>query len=202
MRRNILVGATILAALLFTSGAAQAKSLKFYGSWSEAVGRSSGNNGSVEYMANLTFAVRGQQVMMKQSYNGETVARLSGKITSRSNAAGKETLEVTFRPRRLAKTFATSTGSLVDSFLVNTYHLPGGDVSLGTASAELKARVQISGGGKQINVQWKGVVDKYTPNVKAAGWQRGLRGRATHMMKDYIDQQARPLIVKGSFHSI
>lgn len=197
MRGFVLFG---VAAGLFFSGAAQAESWKVYGSWSESVGRSSRNSGSVQYMANLKVKIDGKRLTMSQSYNAEPVATLSGTITSRTKAAGRETIEVTFRPRRLAKTFATSTGSLVDSYLVNSFRLPGGEVSLGNASAVLKARLEIQGG--KVNATWSGTVDKITPKVTAGEWQHGLRGKATSLMTGFIGERSRPLKVKGSFRSL
>jgi hypothetical protein len=188
------------AAAILWSGAATAESWKSYGSWSESVGRSSRNSGAVQYMANLKVKVDGKRLTMSQSYNAEPVATLRGTITSRTKAAGKETIEVTFRPRRLAKTFATSTGSLVDSYLVNSFRLPGGEVSLGNASAVLKARLEIEGG--KVNAKWTGTVDTITPKVTAREWQHGLRGKATSLMKGFIGERSRPLTVKGSFRSL
>ena len=73
---------------------------------------------------------------------------------------------------------------------------------LGTASAELKARFVIGGGGQGVKVRWRGTVDKYKPNVTAHGWQHGLRGRAANLMKDFIKQRSRPLRISGSFSSL
>lgn len=199
MRGFMLVG-TMAAAVLW-SGAAEAKSWKWYGQWSESVGRSAQNNGSVGYMANLKLKVDGKKLTMSHDYGAKPVARLSGTITSRKSSGGTETIDVTFRPRRLAKTFAVSTGSLVDSYLVNSFHLPGGEVSLGTASAVLKARFEIGADGN-VKAKWTGTVDKIKPSIKASGWQHGLRGKAKSLMQGYIDGHSRPLNVKGTFRSI
>ena len=197
MRGFVLVAGA--AAMLF-GASARAESWKSYGSWEESVSRSSRNNGSVQYMADLKVKVDGKRLTMSQSYGGKPVATLSGTITSRASAGGKETIDVTFRPRRLAKTFAVSTGSLVDSYLVNSFRLPGGDVSLGTASAVLKARFEIAGG--KVQAKWTGTVDKIKPAVKASEWQHGLRGKATSLMTGFIGERVRPLRVKGSFSSL